>query len=350
VIRIVPGERTEWIDADGVSEFRVRSPQPKFLGGYRMVARLRAVRRVLSEVKPDVIEVSDKCTLVGVAGWCRRRWGSAVVLVSHERLDGILRQRVPRWFPLEAATSWWNRRLVRHVDAVVAPSRYAAAEFVGRAQIEVVPWGVDRSVFRPSESATEREAPVQLVTVGRLSAEKRPWVAIEILRELRQRGIAAHLTVVGDGPDREILQASAAGLPVTWTGHLAQDAVARTLAAADVAIAPCDVETFGLAALESMACGTPVVVAAGGALSELVADHGATVDVRGSASQWADATLSLLQVDRDEMRRRCIERAEHFSWHTASTTMLRLFHSLATRHQPTSMGLPWELAGPWFEV
>jgi alpha-1,6-mannosyltransferase len=273
-----------------------------------------------------------------------------VVLVSHERLDGILRQRVPRWFPLKAATSWWNRRLVRHVDAVVAPSHYAAAEFVGRAQIEVVPWGVDRSVFRPSESATEREAPVQLVTVGRLSAEKRPRIAIEILRELSQRGIAAHLTVVGDGPDREILQAAAAGLPVTWTGHLAQDAVARTLAAADVAIAPCDVETFGLAALESMACGTPVVVAAGGALSELAANHGATVEIDGSASQWADATLSLLQVDRDEIRRRCIERAEHFSWPTASSAMLRLFHSLAARHQPTSMGLPWELAGPWFEV
>ena len=71
--------------------------------------------------------------------------------------------------------------------------------------------------------------------------------------------------VAGDGPLRPRLErrAARAGLPVTFAGFLSGRAdLAALLASADVALAPGPAETFGLAALEALACGTPVVVSA----------------------------------------------------------------------------------------
>ena len=66
--------------------------------------------------------------------------------------------------------------------------------------------------------------------------------------------------VVGDGPAGAALRRRAQGLPVTFTGHLAnRRRMSHLLAAADVALATCPCESFGLAALEALACGTPVV-------------------------------------------------------------------------------------------
>jgi len=67
--------------------------------------------------------------------------------------------------------------------------------------------------------------------------------------------------VVGDGPLRGQLEALAMGLPVMFVGHLENRAwVATILAGARAIIAPCGTETFGLAVLEAMACGTPAIV------------------------------------------------------------------------------------------
>ena len=69
------------------------------------------------------------------------------------------------------------------------------------------------------------------------------------------------LVVAGDGSRRAALAYRAARLPVRFAGHIAdRAAVAALLASADVVLAPGPVETFGLAALEALACGTPVVV------------------------------------------------------------------------------------------
>src|SRR6201985_518230 len=97
---------------------------------------------------------------------------------------------------------------------------------------------------------------------------------------LREGGIDARLVVVGDGPLRARLQRQAARLPVDFTGFVSdRHSVAELLASADVALAPGPHETFGLAALESLACGTPAVVSRTSALAEiLTTDSGATAE------------------------------------------------------------------------
>ena len=115
---------------------------------------------------------------------------------------------------------------------------------------------------------------------GRLSPEKKPQRSLNTLATLRANGLSARLVVAGDGPLRRRLERRAArdGLPVTFAGFLPDRTdLAALLASADVAIAPGPAETFGLAALEALACGTPVVVSAESALPEVVGEAGASV-------------------------------------------------------------------------
>ena len=119
-----------------------------------------------------------------------------------------------------------------------------------------------------------------LVHCGRLSVEKRADRSIDALAALRDSGVDARLLIVGDGPLRARLQRQAARLPVDFTGFVeSRSTVATLLASADVALAPGPHETFGLAALEALACGTPAVVSRTSALTEiLTSDSGASAD------------------------------------------------------------------------
>src|SRR5215475_11240269 len=121
---------------------------------------------------------------------------------------------------------------------------------------------------------------VLIVHCGRLSAEKRPSSSIDALARLRLAGVPAVLVMAGDGPLHTRLErrAAASALPVHFAGFVpGPAAVAALLATADVVLAPGPVETFGLAALEALACGTPVVVSGSSALPEVVGDAGVAV-------------------------------------------------------------------------
>ena len=155
-----------------------------------------------------------------------------------------------------------------------------------------------------------------LLHCGRLSPEKKPERSLAALAELRRRGVPAQLVVIGSGPRRPALEARArrAGLPVRFVPFVHdRDQLAALLATADVMIAPGPVETFGLAALESLASGTPVVVSAESALPEVVGEAGLAAP--GEGAGYADAVLELaLRTDRREAARR---RAERFPWSAA---------------------------------
>jgi alpha-1,6-mannosyltransferase len=71
-------------------------------GGYRMMLRPSSVLRVLNELTPESIEVSDKATLLAAGGWARDR-GVGTVLFSHERLDNWLAARAPALWRLGGA-------------------------------------------------------------------------------------------------------------------------------------------------------------------------------------------------------------------------------------------------------
>ena len=339
-ILVVPGPTDADEDTPAGRRITLRSVRVPGMGGYHALAGTGGVRAVLAELPPDHLEVSDKSTLAGLGSWADRN-GVRAVLISHERLDAILVPRVPPGFPLAVCTDWWNRRLARSFDTIVAPSMFAAAEFTrtGAANVTVVPLGVDLDVFDPRPGGHPVDVNgddngVSLVCVGRLSREKRPDVAIETLRAVRAEGVAARLWMVGDGPRRSALEARARDLPVVFTGHLHdRRELAALLARADVAVAPCPYETFGLAALEALACGTPVVATERGAVSEIVqAGPGAAIGAVAAPqpASLAAGVIEVLRRSREEIRCAARARAEQYPWTRTAHEMLRV-HRIVNR-------------------
>jgi alpha-1,6-mannosyltransferase len=110
-------------------------------------------------------------------------------------------------------------------------------------------------------------------------------------------------------------------LPVTFLGHVAGRTLLGALqASADVCLAPGPAETFGLAALEAMASGTPVAVSTSSALPEVIGSAGAVAADHGEA--FADAVDMLLERPEAERRAAARARAECFGWNTAVDAFL----------------------------
>lgn len=328
VYLVVPGPRYERVELPtGVVRISLPAKKLPFTGGYRAVLP-RPVTSVLEALEPDALEVSDRLTLRSLGPWGRRN-GVSTVMISHERLDRLVGQILPERMARRVA-DFANRRTSDNYDAVVCTTGFAREEFdrIDAPNAFTVPLGVDLEQFHPrrhSVSMRSRWADpgqILLVHCGRLSVEKHPWRSIDAVGVLRQRGLDARLVVVGDGPLRSRLERQAARLPVEFTGFIGcRDTVATVLASADIAVAPGPHETFGLAALESLASGTPAVVSRTSALSEiLTADSGATAD--NDARSVADAVASV--IDRPEAMRRigARQRAEQFTWPRAAQGML----------------------------
>ena len=308
------------------------------LGGDRVIIARGALRRLLEELAPDRIEVSDRTTLRWLGPWARAA-GVRSVMVSHESLSALLRLYGPLGWPLGRLADPVNRATAAWFDTVVCTTGWAAAEFarLGVPNLVRVPLGVDLATFSPERfdpglrSRLAARGKALLVHCGRLSPEKRPDRSIRALAELRRRGVPAVLAVAGDGPLRARLTRLADGLPVRFLGHLAdRDAVAALLATADVALAPGPVETFGLAALEALASGTPVVATRDSALPEVIGPAGAAV--ADDPAAYARAIEELLS--DPALRERARARAERYGWPAAVRGFLDAHGLIGTPARP----------------
>lgn len=328
VLLIVPGQQSDWMALQsGVIRISLPARMIPFTGGYRAVLP-KQVTTLLAELAPDAIEVSDRLTLRSLGRWARRH-DVASVMISHERLDRLVGQVLPRR-AARCIADVANRRTAGDYDAVVCTTAFAREEFdrIQAPNVLTVPLGVDLDQFHPRHHSPSvrqqwaRRDQTLLVHCGRLSVEKHAYQSIDTVGALRHSGVDARLVVVGEGPMRPRLERQAAGLPVHFTGFIGcRDTVATILASADVALAPGPHETFGLAALEALASGTPAVVSRTSALAEiLTADSGATADNDPRAIAHAVSSI----ISRPEALRRVNARrcAEQFTWPRAAAGML----------------------------
>ena len=319
-VLVIPGER----DADEqMAQGRVitlRAPRVPFTGGYRVLWRRQRLAALLARLRPDALEVSDRTTLRWTGAWARAH-GVPAVMVSHESVTALLRLLLGRRLS-RAAADWLNRRTARAYRQVICTTGWAAAEFqrIGAGNLVRVPLGVDLSTFTPQAGKVRAryaaEGQVLLAHCGRLSAEKKPQRSLTTLATLRAGGLPVRLVVAGDGPLRPRLErrAARAGLPVSFAGFLpGRGDLAALLASADVALAPGPAETFGLAALEALACGTPVVVSAESALPEVAGEAGASVP----GEDLAAGVRAVLARPEQARRATARARAERYDWAAA---------------------------------
>ncbi|MFJ4688526.1 glycosyltransferase [Streptomyces sp. NPDC088789] len=345
-VLIVPGERYTDRDTEQGRVITLPGPELPGTGGYRVLLDRRRIARLVADLAPDRLEVSDRTTLRWTGTWARRARVPAV-MVSHETADGVLRTwGVPDRLSRRTADAL-NVRTAHTYARVVCTTEFAEREFlrIGARNIVRAPLGVDLTERHPALRAPAlraryaREDETLLVMCSRLSVEKRPGTALDALEALRRRGVRAVLVVAGDGPLRARLEQRAAerALPVTFLGHLSDRPLLGALqATADVCLAPGPAETFGLAALEALACGTPVAVSASSALPEVVGSAGAVAADTGEA--FADAITLLLERCGTGRREAARARAECFGWGTAVDSFLAAHD--ATVRAPHASRLP----------
>jgi glycosyltransferase involved in cell wall biosynthesis len=173
-----------------------------------------------------------------------------------------------------------------------------------RADVTVVPNGVDTTRFAPEGPASDRvpDAGPLVLFVGRLVEGKRPRDAVHALAHVRERtGLDVRLAVAGEGPLREAVADLAADLrvadAVTLLGQVPYDEMPRLYRAADALLLPSRAEGLPRTVLESFASGTPVVT------SDLpqvapVAEVGGRTASPGDVAGFADA-LATLSTDPD---------------------------------------------------
>ena len=331
-IYVVPGKKFSRENTTHGACITLPSWVIPFSGGYRVIKSNRQVKTIVQSLKPDRIEVSDRFTLSCLGNWAKKRNIPAIVF-SHETLRGLVKNYFG--IPLKSFVSWHNTRLAGRFDFVVTTTHFAAAEFdeIGTSNVVRVPLGVDLETFSPAHRNEELRAKmikggeVLLVHCGRLSPEKKPERSLQVLRELLSRGINARLVYIGSGPLHKKLYDSSRDIPVTFWGYVAnKNLLAQMIASADVSLAPGPIETFCLAALESLASGTPVVASETSAVGEfLTQDNGDFVGLTAAnnGAAFADAVQIILDEIKEDptLSDRCRLQAEKFPW---SATIFKL--------------------------
>jgi len=223
----------------------------------------------------------------------RERWSAPVLQMFHTLAR--LKNRVARTaHDLEPEVRIREEtRVIAEVDRVVAANvveRADLARFYGAApsRIAVIPCGVDTELFRPGERDTARAAlalgpgPL-LLYVGRLSPIKGLDTLFDAVARVRAGGRAVRLLVVGgdadeptDGHEARLrARIGALGLAdtVRFVPAQPQDVLPTYYAAADLTLLPSYYESFGMVALEAMACASPVIASRVGGLTTTVRDR-----------------------------------------------------------------------------
>jgi D-inositol-3-phosphate glycosyltransferase len=282
--------------------------------------------------------------LSGQVGWLARdRWGVPLVHSAHTlskvKNAALADGDVPE--PLVRAAG--ELQVVAEADRLVASTEQERDELVtdygaDPARIDVVPPGVDLATFTPGVADRAKlgipgEARV-LLFAGRLQPLKAPDLLLRALAVLRAQEPRAYAVIVGapSGTDPDWLPglANHLGVPAKFVPPVGRAELAAYYRAADLTVVPSYNESFGLVALESLACGTPVVAAAVGGLPTAVGQAGILVEGH-DPEVWAGVLARALRHPPDPTVAR--RQASRFSWDRTTAGLLKSYRDALASFQ-----------------
>lgn len=300
-----------------------------------------------------------------VARQIRREWNTPVMHMFHTL--GKLKNRVAKSeAELEAPVRVESEReIINSVDRLVAANPLEKAQMIwlygaDPTKIEVIPCGVDLELFYPrarSEAEAYLDMPVHhkmVLFVGRVE----PLKGIDVLIEAMALVLEKHtdlrhdicLCVIGGEPDadaanmdremarlQDMRETLGIADVVTFLGKREQVALPFHYSAAEVCVVPSHYESFGMVALEAMACGTPVVASRVGGLTFTVQDGSTGFLVPNDDPKALAEKLSLLLTDgamRQEMGQRAATHAKRYGWPIVAGQIVAAYRDLVTRALP----------------
>jgi glycosyltransferase involved in cell wall biosynthesis len=273
-------------------------------GLYSLTLWLAAYRAILRRHRASPFSVvhafwAEEPAWIAVACAKRMRVPLVVSLAGGELSDvpqakyGLRRHRLQSRMIAQALRS-------AHVVTAGSRTLIAQAASQGIGHVQFAPLGVDTRLFAP-RAAMPRTA--QLLSVGSLLSVKGHEVLLRAMRRVVAAQPAAHLTIIGDGPERSRLQRLIGTLHlqahVSLDAAIAHEQLSARYAAADLYVQSSWHEAQGMAVLEAAACGVPLAGTHVGALADLAPDAALAVPA-GDETALADASLALLS---DEQRR-----------------------------------------------
>jgi alpha-1,6-mannosyltransferase len=314
--------------------------------GYHFLVSGGRLREILRREQPDIIEIGSPFLARWLVAYAARGLRPVLVGYFHDNLQAV-------WVEhgLAGAAPWVRRGARGLVDAYVrlvyrrmahtvapAPAAAAALEQAGIRNVSTIPLGVDTRQFHPRwrDAAWRREVgaedgtPVALY-VGRLAREKEVALLAQVLPQLGAR-YGAKVVMIGEGHMRPALEALARQQPerlAVLPFETDRARLARAFASADVFINPCPYETFGLATLEALASGSPVVAAAAAGSADLLRAGGGVSFKPQDAGDLVRAVGRVLGGDREALGAEARRAAEPLSWDRAFERQFDLYASLA---------------------
>ncbi len=297
-----------------------------------------------------------------LSGWTahllKRYWNTPYSLMFHTtaHMKNIVSPQSEQETSLRATI---EDKLVGMADSIIAANPDEAADLIWRQRcpsekICTIPPGVDTALFRPLDrDECRRElgiAPDEQVVlfVGRIDPIKGLDTLLQAARFLKESGSPARTHIVGGdldsagqpvGPLADLRERARSmnveDRLVLW-GSQPQNRLPVFYTAADVVSVPSRYESFGLVAVEAMACSTPVVASRAGGLAFTVEDgrNGYLAPI-GDGAAHGRCILDLL--DNDDRRqlfgRRAHETALRFSWQTVASSILHVYERLAEGHR-----------------
>jgi glycosyltransferase involved in cell wall biosynthesis len=245
----------------------------------------------------------------------------------------------PRYQVISSVLSPLIKMTLRNAAAVVAKSegeREMIRQLTRKADVTIVPNGVDLNVFQPGDSIPDN-GPLRLLCVGRLIARKGQNHLIEAVKRLTELGIDVTLDLIGEGDERRAYESQTEKfgltLKIKFHGYVPREQITKHYTRAHVFILPSYNEGMSVATLEAMAAGLPLIITRTCGTQELVAEG-----VNGWTHDWGDietlsAHIKRLATDRALARRMSLfsrSRAEQYSWEIGAAAYLELFKQVLT--------------------
>jgi len=328
-VLVIPGEKTETTEKKQSRIYSIHSPLLSRTSRYRVLVNLRAVEAVLEREQPDLIEAGDPYQMAWKAIASGQALRIPVIGFYHSHFPEAYLRSTAKFFGRTATEMVMDaaRRYIRklynqfEVTLVPSPRLVELLKEWGVENLRNINLGVNAGIFRPTpDDAAETRASlglrpeqILLLYIGRLAREKNTQTLFKSFELLRQRNPNSfHLLVIGDGTQREQLRRLKKEVgDVTWIPYCTESAdLARYYRAADLFVHPGIQETFGFVALESQACGTPVVGIHGSYMDRIIFHEQESWAGENTSEALADAIKRLSEKDLSRLGAKASRLAE----------------------------------------